>query len=102
METGVTHTTALEAVRLNISGVLFDWIIVEVLVDSMGCVHTKFCPVPIFYRLFQQPATSANNITKDIAQPMHCARNLQILFRIINFHTHDKNTDPVAQWFGIQ
>jgi len=101
VETGVTHTTALEAVRLNISGVT-DWVIVKVLVDSMRCMRTKFCPLLIFYRLFQQPATSANNITKDIAQPMHCAHNLQILFRIINFHTHDKGTDHVAQWFGIQ
>ena len=61
----------------------------------MGCMHTKLCPVLIFYRLFQQPATSANNITKDTAQPMHCAHNLQILFCIINFHTHDKSTDTM-------
>ena len=80
-----SYTTALEAVRLNISGVT-DWVIVKVLVDSMGCMHTKFCPVLIFYRLFQQPATSANNMTKDTAQPMHCAHNLQN-FILYNQHS---------------
>jgi hypothetical protein len=68
---GKSYTTASEAVRPNISEVT-DSIIVKMLVNSLPCMHTEVPSGADIYRLFQQPATSANNITKDTGQPMQC------------------------------